>query len=129
MTAEIVFDSSAIIAFIRREPGFEAVIPYLGQGVMSAVNLQEVVKVLLLRGLAQPLIRELIAELRFDIIPHDEAEAFQAAQLIHATRTIGSGLGDRSCMALAIRLGVPALTTDRAWTQLEIPGLEVRLAR
>jgi PIN domain nuclease of toxin-antitoxin system len=32
-------------------------------------------------------------------------------------------------MALAIKLGLPAITTDRAWARIEVPGLEVILAR
>jgi PIN domain nuclease of toxin-antitoxin system len=129
MTAAIVFDSSAVIAFIRREPGYRAVIPHLGNAAISTVNLQEVLKVLLLGGLGIQLASDLLAELRLDVRVHDQDDALQAAQLIHATRQYGSGLGDRSCMALAIRLGVPALTTDHAWTRLEIPGLTVVLAR
>jgi len=32
-------------------------------------------------------------------------------------------------MALAIREGVPAITTDREWRHLDIAGLAVELAR
>ena len=31
------------------------------------------------------------------------------------TRALGLGLGDRLCLALAARLGVPAVTADRPW--------------
>ena len=96
---------------------------------MSAVNYQEAAKELLEQQLAVEQAAATLAELRLEIVPHDSADALLAASLAPATRKFGRGLGDRSCMALAIRLGVPAITTDRMWAQLEIPGLEVILAR
>lgn len=74
-------------------------------------------------------IRATIAGMQLDIRPHDVEDAFLAASLAPATRKFGCGLGDRSCMALAIRLGVPAITTDQDWKKLQIAGLEVILAR
>jgi hypothetical protein len=40
------------------------------------------------------------------------------------TRRRGIPLADRACLATAMRLGLPALTADRAWEQL---GLEVEV--
>lgn len=128
MTA-IVFDSSAVIAFVRGEPGFELVANYLGDAAMSAVNLQEVAKVLLLATRKPGFVEEIIGKMRIEVFPHAAEDAYSAAALVHATKKHGSGLGDRSCMALAMRLGVPALTTDRAWAKLKIPGLEVVVVR
>ncbi|MBL8583890.1 MAG: type II toxin-antitoxin system VapC family toxin [Rhizobiaceae bacterium] len=125
----VVLDSSAIIAVLKNEPGSETVVSQLANAAVSAVNLQEIANKMLQAGAPEPIIRQAIAELGVIVMPHDGEDAFQAAALTSLTRKFGSGLGDRSCMALAIRLGVPALTTDRAWTKLEIPGLEVRLAR
>ncbi|MCJ2032131.1 MULTISPECIES: PIN domain-containing protein [Methylorubrum] len=125
----VVFDTSAVIALLRSEPGAAVVAARVGQAAMSAVNLQELVKALILRGLALPVIEEVVQELRLDLYSHDREAAFAAAQITEATRQHGSGLGDRSCMALAIKLGVPVLTTDRAWAKLKIPGLVVELVR
>lgn len=127
--AGVVFDASAVIALLRAEPGAELIKRHADNAAMSAVNLQEVVKELLAAGIEIPAAREMLAELHIDVRPHTAEDAFDAAQLVKATRQHGRGLGDRSCMALAIRLGVPALTTDRAWAKLEIPGLTVLLAR
>ncbi|MCP1556660.1 UNVERIFIED_ORG: PIN domain nuclease of toxin-antitoxin system [Methylorubrum zatmanii] len=118
-----------MIALLRSEPGAAVVAARVGQAAMSAVNLQELVKALILRGLALPVIEEVVQELRLDLYSHDREAAFAAAQITEATRQHGSGLGDRSCMALAIKLGVPVLTTDRAWAKLKIPGLVVELVR
>ena len=40
------------------------------------------------------------------------------------TRSAGLSLADRACLALASRLGVPAVTADRAWTTLDV-GVEI----
>ena len=37
-----ILDSSAVIAFLRKETGYEKVVPYLEGGLISTVNLAEV---------------------------------------------------------------------------------------
>jgi ribonuclease VapC len=125
----VVFDTSAVIALLRAETGAALVAGRVGQAAMSAVNLQELVKALILRGVALPVIEEMVQELRLDLHAHDREAAFAAARLTEATRRLGSGLGGRTCMALAIKLGVPVLTADRAWAKLKIPGLTVEVVR
>ncbi|MBB5716838.1 PIN domain nuclease of toxin-antitoxin system [Sphingomonas aerophila] len=96
---------------------------------MSAINLQEVVKELLLSGLDEPTIRNLLGELRIEIRSHDADAAYAAAGLHAQTREFGRGLGDRSCLALAIQLGVPALTADREWKKVKAKNLKVEHIR
>ncbi|MFJ7441709.1 PIN domain-containing protein [Methylorubrum thiocyanatum] len=127
--SSVVFDTSAVIALLRGEPGAALVASRVGQAAMSAVNLQELVKALILRGVTLSVIEEMVQELRLDLHAHDREAAFAAARLTEATRHHGSGLGDRTCMALAIKLGVPVLTTDRAWAKLTIPDLTVEVVR
>ncbi|MGA4555318.1 PIN domain-containing protein [Methylorubrum aminovorans] len=127
--SSVVFDTSAVIALLRGEPGAALVASRVGQAAMSAVNLQELVKALILRGVTLSVIEEMVQELRLDLHAHDREAAFAAARLTEATRHHGSGLGDRTCMALAIKLGVPVLTTDRAWAKLTIPDLRVEVVR
>ena len=124
-----VLDASAVIALIRDEPGSERVADYVGDALISTVTLQEVVKALLVRGFALDTVRTLIDALRLEPRPHQVEDAYAAAALFQATKSRGSGLGDRTCMALAMAEGLPAITTDRAWSDLAIPGLSVILAR
>ena len=121
----VVLDASAVLALIREEPGADQVAPYIGRAAISAVNLQEVVKELLLSGLDEATIRELLEELRLDVRPHDVAAAFAAAALHAQTRQYGRGLGDRSCLALAVQLGVLALTADREWKKVKVKNLKL----
>jgi len=120
----IVFDASAVLALVRDEPGAEKVAAYIGRAAISAVNLQEVVKELLLSGLDEPIVRELLGELRLDVRVHDAEAAFIAAGLHEQTKGSSYSLGDRSCMALALQLGTPVLTADRTWKKLKIKGLK-----
>ena len=123
--ASVVFDASAVIALLRGEPGSERIEPYAGDALISAVNLQEVIKALLVRGVPINAARQMLDALHLDVRPHAVEDAYAAAALHGATKVYGSGLGDRSCMALAIMEGLPAITTDQAWARLEIEGLRV----
>lgn len=52
-----------------------------------------------------------------------------AAGLYLATKQYGSGLGDRTCMALAMAQGLPALTADQAWGKIAVAGLTIQTIR
>jgi ribonuclease VapC len=62
------------------------------------------------------------------VIPLDDSLAREVARLRLSTRRASLSLGDRACLALARHLGVPALTTDRAWARLKLP-VKVRAIR
>jgi len=127
--AAIVLDASAVIALVRNEPGADRVAAHLGDAVISAVNFQEVVKALLLRGFGIGVIREMLDTLRLDVRPHDAEAAYASAQLVEQTARYGRGLGDRTCMALGIALGCPVLTADREWCNITVDGLVIELTR
>ncbi|KQN04088.1 type II toxin-antitoxin system VapC family toxin [Sphingomonas sp. Leaf25] len=125
----VVLDASAVLALVRDEPGADMVAPHVGRAAISAVNLQEVIKELLLSGLDETTTRELLDELRLDVRAHDVEAAYAAAALHSQTHQYGRGLGDRSCLALAVQLGVPALTADREWKKVKARNLKVEHIR
>ncbi|QYE33470.1 MULTISPECIES: type II toxin-antitoxin system VapC family toxin [Sphingosinicellaceae] len=127
--ASIVFDASAILALLRDEPGADVVAQYIGDGLISAVNFQEVIKGLLRREVPNDAALAMLDALHLDVRPHGRDDAVAAANLYPATKAFGSGLGDRTCTALAIAEGLPVLTADREWARIEIPGLKLMLAR
>jgi ribonuclease VapC len=127
--AAVVFDASAILALLRDEPGANVVAPYIGDGLISAVNLQEVIKGLLRREVPIDVALAMLDELHLDVRAHGRNEAIAAAQLYPTTREFGSGIGDRSCMALAIAEGLPVLTADQEWTRIAVLGLRIISAR
>lgn len=127
--ASIVFDASAILALLRDEPGADVVAQHIGDGLISAVNFQEVVKGLLRREVPIDAALAMLDALHLDVRPHGRDDAVAAANLYPATKAFGSGLGDRTCMALAIAEGLPVLTADQEWAKIKIPGLKLMLAR
>lgn len=124
----VVVDASALLAAILDESGADAVMPYIGQGVISTVNLTEVRSRLYDGGISELNAGQMIERFSFDVVPFDEAQATDAARLRPKTRKLGLSLGDRACIALASALGLPVLTADRHWDGLDI-GVDIRLIR
>ena len=126
--AEAVFDSSALLALLLREPGGEEVADLLPGGITSAVIACEVETRLIEKGTPPQAAAEIVKslELRTDDFTAEDASA--AAQLRPVTRKAGLSLGDRACLALASRIGLPVYTADRPWTTLGLP-LDIRLIR
>lgn len=110
------------------EPGSDKIVPRLSGAAIGAVNLAEVVAKLQERGVPDAEIDRDIADLDLPVCPFDEAQAMAAGKLRGRTRSLGLSLGDRACLALAIARGLPAVTTDRGWSALDI-GAEVIVAR
>jgi len=125
---EVVLDASAILAFLRREPGSETVQPYLRGGRVSTVNHAEVLAKAVELGIAQSVAGRLVTDLGIDLIAFDENHAAVAASLRAKTRTLGLSLADRSCLALAIVDSLPVLTADRRWKEAKLK-LDVRVIR
>ena len=123
-----MLDASAILALLNREPGAEYVERYVDEAAASAVNIAEAGARLSDLGITDFNIRQAIDDLSIDVIPFDEGQAHDSSLLRAATRHKGLSLGDRACLALARRLGLPALTADRIWAELDV-GVEVRLIR
>ena len=128
--SEAVVDSSAILAYLRSERGGLHVEQVLAAGaVVSAVNLSEVVAKLTEAGTSEEVIRATLSGLDFDsVATFDIYDAYLAGLLRPKTRRAGLSLGDRACLALAHRLGLPVLTADAAWAQLDL-GIAVTVIR
>jgi PIN domain nuclease of toxin-antitoxin system len=126
---EWVLDSSAILAFVQEEPGSEFVAGMLPDSAVSANNLAEVVTRFWDHGIAEDDIQAIVDAFDFEVVAVDRDTALEIANLRPLTRSAGLSLGDRSCLALARRLGVPALTADKAWDELAIEGTEIRQIR
>ncbi len=124
-----VLDASALLALLNREPGAERVAEALAAGAcMSAVNLSEVVAKLAEIGMTEAEIHEAIDPLGLDVAPFGAADAFATGLLRPASRAAGLSLGDRACLALGRRRGLPVLTADSAWSVLD-PGAGIEMLR
>ena len=123
-------DASAILAVLFREPGANVIKAHYDEGIVSSVNLSEVVSKLSDRGMPSSEAREFLSELGLAVRPFDERLAYIAGALRESTRPKGLSLGDRACLALGIAEAVPVVTVDTIWAEVsEAIGVEVVLAR
>ena len=119
-----VLDASAVLAYGHAETGGELVGAYLEESAISTVNWSETLRRSGERGVDGSQLAVAMRESGVTIEPFSEADAETTAHLWARTRHLGLSLADRACLALASRLGVPAVTADRAWTTLDL-GIEV----
>jgi ribonuclease VapC len=132
MHNKIVVDTSAVIALINREEGFEVVEKYIGNAVISSVNFSEVITVMNRELFKTEEERaeglKLIKNTFSHIVEFDTEQAIIAASFDSTTKKYGLSLGDRACLALAKHQKLPALTADKVWKELDL-GIKVKLIR
>ncbi|MEQ7156639.1 type II toxin-antitoxin system VapC family toxin [Brevundimonas aurifodinae] len=116
--AEAVLDASAILALLQEERGADRVEPLVENALVCSVNLSEVLAKLVDKGASPSLATTIATSLPFQVVDFDLDLACRAGQLRDTTRKQGLSLGDRACLALAEREGLPALTTDRGWSEI-----------
>src|SRR4051812_26724639 len=109
--ANAVLDASAVLAVLNAETGADIVIAALDDAIVSAVNYAEVVSKLVERGASPVDVREALENINLKVIDFDLALAERTGVLRAVTRHLGLSLGDRACLALAEREGVPVLTS------------------
>ena len=125
---ETVLDASAVIAHIKGERGADVVDLLLGNALISAVNLSEVVAKLANDGVEHQEISAILGRRGLTVIPFDDDRAYRAGLLRPLTRAQGLSLGDRACVALAQELGLPAVTADKRWSEVTI-DVDIRQIR
>ena len=106
------------------ERGAEAVERLAEDSVLSAVNWAEIWQVARERAVVVAELRSRVEACGVSIVPFDSTDAERTGDLHGSTRAAGLSPADRACLALAARLGVPAVTADRAWAELDV-GVEI----
>lgn len=123
-----VLDASAVLAYLHGEPGHERVAAAIDDAAISAVNWAEVLQKIDAAGGDADRLGDGLLALGLDVAALTRDDARMAAQLWPKTRSAGLSLGDRACLATAHRLELPALTADRAWSNLDIT-IDIELIR
>ena len=126
--ADVVLDASAALAVLNGEPGGGEVWPHLPGARLSAVNAAEVTSKLVVGGTGPEEAGRTLERLGARVVPFEVADVVPTARLRAVRGSAALSLGDRACLALAFRLGLPALTADRIWAKLDT-GVDVRLIR
>ncbi|MGZ8481608.1 MAG: type II toxin-antitoxin system VapC family toxin [Candidatus Limnocylindria bacterium] len=108
-----VVDASVVLVWLQDEAGSDRAEPLLMEGLIGAANWSEVVQKVRQHGADPELVARLLNSfgLRVADVTQDDAEV--AAGLWR--RDSGLSLGDRLCLALGQRLGLPVATADAGW--------------
>lgn len=111
MTA--VVDASAVLLWLQDEPGSDAAERWLMEGVIGAANWSEVLQKVRQHGASSEVVASLLATFGLRVEPVTREDGERAAKLWSTTAPLS--LGDRLCLALALRLDAPVATADAAW--------------
>jgi ribonuclease VapC len=116
MTA--MLDASALIAMIKGEKGTARVATGIAGARVSSVNYAEVGTHFIHAGMPEREVDAMLDPLPLTVVPADKAPAQIAGKLRAMTAEAGLSLGDRFCLALAQRDGLPAWTSDQNWRKI-----------
>ena len=124
----VVLDASALLAYLKGEPGGDRVDGVLAESVMSSVNWAEVVQKSIAASVNVDGMLDDLQALGLVVEPFMPEDGELAGRLWEQTRQYGLSLGDRACLSLGLRLGVSVLTSDRAWASLNL-SLDIQVIR
>ena len=126
---KVILDSSALLALIKNEEGSPVVEELLGNIVMSSINVSEVASILLDSEMSVEQVSKAIEPFIDSIIAFDFEYSILCAALRRSTKHLGLSLGDRACISLGIKLGLPIYTADKIWAELKLENADIRLIR
>lgn len=114
----VVLDASALIAMLKGERGAAKVASAIADARVSSINYAEVVSHFVQAGMPEREVDAMLDPLPMTVVPADKALAQLAGRLRGVTAAFGLSLGDRFCLALAHRDGLPAWTGDLEWKKV-----------
>lgn len=116
--SEVVLDASALLAMLKGERGGTKVANAISRARIGVFNYAEVVSHFIRLGTPEQEVDAMLDSLPLTIVLADKALAQLAGRLRAVTAEAGLSLGDRFCLALARRDGLPAWTADKVWTMI-----------
>lgn len=115
----VIADTSAIIAYLKFEPGADIVRKNVPRIRLSTVNLAEAVAVLTRQGIAGDWIESRLLRVFSDHLAFESEQAYLCGVLEPITRPKGLSLGDRACITAGLLLGCPVLTAESTWAEVD----------
>lgn len=130
-TPAAAIDTSALLAFLNQETGWEAVEAWLDRGaVASTLIVQELTSKLVQKGASREEAAVTVSELGLATADLTMPLALDAGAMVAVTQPKGLSHGDRACLALARSLDVSAVTADRPLADVaDELGVTVELIR
>ena len=126
---KVLLDTSALIALLKKETGYEKVEHVLANSAISSVNLCEFVSILAKNNIPDHEIDDITQDIIPEIITFSEEIANIAGKLCRFTKDFGLSLGDRACIATGVCFDLTVYTADKIWCDLDIPDLKLVLIR
>jgi PIN domain nuclease of toxin-antitoxin system len=126
---EYLLDASAVLALIQNEPGADQVARMLATAAISAVNLAEVITILVRRSGDPDAAVRMILLLNLQVLPWGESSAHHS-RLFAYLADAALSLGDRACITEGMSFAKTRIaTTDRAWKKVRNIASRVILIR
>lgn len=114
-------DTSVIMAVLLGEPGQDVAARLAPGSVLSSVNLAEIVTKCVEKAVPPEVAQRYIRDSNIQVLGFEAEHAILTGELFKSVKKGILSLGDRACLATAVRLGATAVTADRAWTELDLP--------
>jgi PIN domain nuclease of toxin-antitoxin system len=115
-----ILDSSVILAVLRNERGGRTAAEFALDSTMSSVNVAEVVTKCVELGVPPDAAIAFIGDRNITVVDfgYDDATFTGRLQVVAPKGVLS--LGDRACIATAVRLNATAVTADRVWATLDL---------
>lgn len=126
--ARVVLDSSAFLAYANDEAGGTIVGGLLSRSIICAVNACEIATKIVAAGRSVEDVKFILISAGAEIVDFDAGLALAAGGMVAHTKPHGLSLGDRACLALAVRENLSVLTADRAWNGVDV-GVPIQFIR
>ncbi len=125
----ILLDTSALIALIKKESGYQKIEEVLPYSAISSVNLCELASILARNNILENEIDEIIEDIVPEVIPFCENIAIKAGKLSKYSAKYGLSLGDKACLSTAEYYSMNVYTTDKIWSELETLNIAINVIR
>ena len=112
-----VVDASVVLTWLQDEAGADDAEPLLMGGIIGAANWSEVLQKARQHGAPVGVVARLLATFGLRVVDVTAEDAELAADLWQPAQ--GLSLGDRLCLALGLRTGLPVATADAAWASVD----------
>jgi ribonuclease VapC len=124
----MVVDTSVVMCVLLNEPGLDKAVRASEGAFISSVNIAEIVAKCIEKDISDRLALLFLPDSNVSVIDFDIESATVAGRLWKKASKGVLSLGDRACIATAIRHGRTAVTADRVWSTLDL-GCKIELIR